>query len=36
MIKGSGFMDIWRYMLVLFLMAVVFIAFSIRQLDKRN
>ena len=36
MIKGSGFMDIWRYMLVLFLMAVVFITFSIRQLDKRN
>ena len=36
MIKGSGFMDIWRYLLVLFLMAVVFITFSIRQLDKRN
>ncbi|MCR4826845.1 MAG: ABC transporter permease [Bacteroidales bacterium] len=36
MIKGSGFMDIWRYMLVLFLMAVVFITFSIKQLDKRN
>ncbi len=36
MIKGSGFLDIWRYMLVLFLMAVVFITFSIKQLDKRN
>ena len=36
MIKGSGFMDIWQYLLILFLMAVVFIIFSIRQLDKRS
>lgn len=36
MIKGSGFMDIWKYLLILFSMAVVFIIFSIRQLDKRS
>ena len=36
MIKGSGFMDIWLYLLILFVMAVVFIIFSISRLDKRN
>ena len=36
MIKGSGFADIWMYLLILFAMAVVFILFSIKRLDKRN
>ena len=36
MIKGSGFFDIWLYLLILFVMAVVFIIFSISRLDKRN
>ncbi len=36
MIKGSGFADIWMYLLILFFMAVVFILFSIKRLDKRN
>lgn len=36
MIKGSGFTDIWMYLLILFAMAVVFILFSIKRLDKRN
>ena len=36
MIKGSGFFDIWLYLLILFSMAVVFITFSISRLDKRN
>lgn len=36
MIKGSGFLDIWLYLLILFVMAVVFIIFSLTRLDKRN
>ncbi len=36
MIKGSGFTDIWMYLLILFAMAVAFILFSIKRLDKRN
>lgn len=36
MIKGSGFMDIWRYLLILFVMAVVLIAVSLSRLDRRN
>lgn len=36
MIKGSGFFDIWLYLLILFIMAVVFIIFSLTRLDKRN
>lgn len=36
MIKGSGFTDIWMYLLILFAMAVVFILFSIKRLDKRS
>lgn len=36
MIKGSGFFDIWKYLLILFVMAVVFITFSLTRLDKRN
>lgn len=36
MIKGSGFFDIWLYLLILFVMAVVFIVFSLTRLDKRN
>lgn len=36
MIKGSGFFDIWLYLLILFVMAVVFIIFSLSRLDKRN
>ncbi len=36
MIKGSGLADIWMYLLILFAMAVVFILFSIKRLDKRN
>ena len=36
MIKGAGFFDIWKYLLILFAMAVVFISFSLMRLDKRN
>ncbi len=36
MIKGSGFLDIWFYLMILFVMAVVFIIFSLTRLDKRN
>ncbi|MBP5710047.1 MAG: ABC transporter permease [Bacteroidales bacterium] len=36
MIKGSGFEDIWRYMLILFVMAVVLITISLAKLDKRS
>ncbi len=36
MIKGSGFFDIWFYLMILFVMAVVFIIFSLTRLDKRN
>lgn len=36
MIKGSGLFDIWFYLLILFVMAVVFIIFSLTRLDKRN
>ncbi len=36
MIKGSGFMDIIGYLSVLFVMAVIFITFSLTRLDKRN
>lgn len=36
MIKGSGFFDIWNYLLILFVMAVVFIIVSVARLDKRN
>lgn len=36
MIKGSGIFDIWMYLLILLVMAVVFIIFSLTRLDKRN
>ncbi|MBO4232040.1 MAG: ABC transporter permease [Bacteroidales bacterium] len=36
MIKGSGFEDIWQYMLILFGMAVVLITISLAKLDKRS
>lgn len=36
MIKGSGFLDIWFYLLILFVMAIVFIIFSLTRLDKRS
>lgn len=36
MIKGSGFFDIWNYLLILLIMAVVFIVISLTRLDKRN
>lgn len=36
MIKGSGILDIWKYLFILFIMAVVFIVFSLTRLDKRN
>ncbi|MCQ2285954.1 MAG: ABC transporter permease [Bacteroidales bacterium] len=35
MIKGSGFAEIWQYMLILFIMAVVLITISLARLDKR-
>ncbi len=36
MLKGSGFFDIWLYMLILFGMAVVLMYFSITKLDRRR
>lgn len=36
MLKGSGFLDIWLYMVILFGMAVVLMAFSMTRLDRRR
>ena len=36
MLKGSGFLDIWLCMLILFGMAVVLMLFSITKLDRRR
>lgn len=36
MVKGSGFADIWQYLLILFSMAVVLIAVSLSRLDRRR
>lgn len=36
MLKGSGFFDIWLYMVILFGMAVVLMAFSMTRLDRRR
>lgn len=35
MIKGAGFMEIWKYLLILFAMAVGLITISLVKLDKR-
>lgn len=36
MLKGSGFFDIWLYMLILFGMAVVLMGISLTRLDRRR
>ena len=36
MLKGSGFLDIWLYMLILFIMAAVLMTVSLIRLDKRR
>ena len=36
MLKGSGFLDIWLYMLILFIMAAVLMTLSLIRLDKRR
>jgi ABC-2 type transport system permease protein len=36
MIKGSGFFDIWKYLGILILMAVVLITISLTNVDKRK
>lgn len=36
MIKGSGFLDIWKYLGILIIMAVVLIALSLSNVDKRK
>jgi len=36
MIKGSGFREIWPYILILFVMAVILITISLVQIDKRK
>jgi ABC-2 type transport system permease protein len=36
MIKGSGFREIWPYILILFVMAVVLITISLMEIDKRR
>lgn len=36
MIKGSGFFDIWKYLGILILMAIVLIALSLGNVDKRK
>ena len=36
MLKGSGFFDIWLYMLILFAMAAILMTVSLIRLDKRR
>lgn len=36
MIKGSGFFDIWKYLLILLVMAAVLISVSLTNVDKRK
>ncbi|HHU46391.1 MAG TPA: ABC transporter permease [Bacteroidales bacterium] len=36
MIKGSGFMEIWKYLLILFIMACILITISLIRIDKKE
>lgn len=36
MIKGAGFLGIWKYLLILFVMAVILISVSLSRIDKRE
>ncbi|MDR2868740.1 MAG: ABC transporter permease [Bacteroidales bacterium] len=36
MIKGSGFAEIWRYLLILLVMAIILIIISLTRIDKRK
>ena len=36
MIKGAGFADIWKYLLILTVMSILMVSFSLSQIDKRR
>jgi len=36
MIKGAGFVDIWKYLLILVAMSTLMVSFSLSQIDKRR